>query len=153
VMVSGRGDNGQHLDVRYANAWKPPLNGKIDFQEVEAEIRRLLASYNVVEICYDPYQLEDMANRLKKERIAHLKEFKQGADRLVSDKALRDMIRDRRVHHDGGYPDLSTHVCNANYKTDADDAKLRIVKRSQSLKIDLCVCLSMATARANFWRL
>jgi phage terminase large subunit-like protein len=60
------------------------------------------------------------------------------------DKTLYDLIRDRRVSHDGN-ADLRQHIANANAKLEKDqDSKLRIVKKTQSRKIDLAVALSMA---------
>jgi len=71
LMLSGRGGTGEY-DIRYARAWKPPKGGKLDFggeDGPERELRRLLDRYNVIEIAYDPYQLEDMASRLTNELL------------------------------------------------------------------------------------
>lgn len=134
-----------HIYTRYVRSWKPPPQGEIDFSEVEQEIRRLLDLYNVVEIAYDPYQLHDMMSRLRKEG-APTREFSQGADRAVADKQLHDLIRDRRLHHEGE-AELTEHIRNANAKPEGEK-HLRIVKRNQNLKIDLAVTLSMASYRA-----
>lgn len=146
-MVSGRGD-GQY-DIRYHRVWKPPDGGKIDFSLPETELRRLLECYNVVEVCYDPYQLEDMAGRMKAELLAPFYDFKQGQERLVADKMLRDTIRDRRLHYAGDVSELTEHFLNANAK--AEGEKIRIVKKSADRKIDLAVATSMALARAVYW--
>lgn len=150
VLVAGRGD-GLNYDIRYARAWKPPKGGKIDFTEPESEIRRLIEEYNILEMAYDEFQLADLANRLKQEMLVHLRVFRQGAPRARADKQFYDMIRERRIHHDGEH-DLSEHVINANAQTDGDN-RLRIIKRSQELKIDLAVASSMALDRAVFWQL
>lgn len=147
-----------HYDIRYANAWTPPPGGKIDFQGTpenpgpETELRRLLAENNVVEVVYDPFQLEDMAGRLATELIARLYPFNQAQPRLIADKGLQDKIRNRRIHHKGEV-ELREHIDNANAKVDAEERKLRIIKRAQHLKVDLAVCASMAADRAEFWRL
>jgi len=149
LMINGNGTDNYY--VRYANAWKPPGNGQhIDFNKVEEEVLRLLDAYNVAEICYDPYQLENMSQRLRQTLKAHLHEFGQGSPRLIADKGLRDLIREHRIHHSGD-PDLRLHVIQADAKTEGEH--LRIVKRSQHMKIDLCVCLSMATSRAVYWQI
>jgi phage terminase large subunit-like protein len=150
VMVSGDG-NGL-LEVRYSRKWTPPLGGKLDFSEPEKEIRRLIDEYNVIEIAYDPYQLEDMAGRLNNELIAHMFAFNQGKDRLVADKSLRDIIQGRRIAHSGEV-DLKEHVQNANAEISSGEKGLRIVKKSDSKKIDLVVALSMAVSRAVYWSL
>lgn len=148
LMLSGNGTD--HYFIRYARAWKPPRTGHIDFNAIEDEVNRLLDEYNVAEVAYDPFQLESMSQRMRQSLKAHMYEFGQGQPRLIADKQLRDMIRERRIHH-GGDPDLRLHVIQADAKTEGD--KLRIVKRSPHLKIDLCVCLSMASARAAYWQL
>lgn len=131
--------------VRYAQKWTPPKGGKLDFKVAEDELRRLVGLYNVAEVCYDPYQLHDFCKRLQREGLCFFKEFNQGQDRLVADKQLFDMVRDRTIEH-SGEPDLAEHIQNANAKTEGDKA-LRIVKRGDNLKIDLAVALSMAAHR------
>jgi phage terminase large subunit-like protein len=133
--------------VRYVNIWYPPPGGKIDFSEPEGELRRLFREYNVVEFCYDPYQLEDMAGRFRNEAIVHTYAFAQGADRLKADKALYDNIRQRRIRHTGE-PDLREHILNANAEMGKDGKSLRLVKKSDARKIDAAVALSMARERA-----
>jgi phage terminase large subunit-like protein len=142
---------------RYVRKWVPPKGGKIEFslpdgsppesdETPAGELRRLVRSHNVVSVVYDPYQLHDLATRMKRKLVAYFREFPQGMDRLVADKALRDAIRDQGVLHDGN-PDLTEHITNANAEA-AGDNKLRMVKRSQDKKIDLAVCLSMANFEA-----
>jgi len=155
VAVSGDG-SGNRFIPRYIRAWSPPKGGKIDFQGTpenpgpERELRRMVEQYNVIEIAYDHFQLEDMAGRMKKELIVNMYDFGQQQPRLIADKSLFDKIRDQRMYHDGD-PVLREHIQNANRKTEGD--KLRIVKRSINLKIDLVVALSMATMRAEHWQL
>lgn len=138
-------------DVRLAMAFRPPKGGKLDYAPIDAEVRRLCEQYNVIELVADPYQLHDMTQRISNELIANIYLFSQGAERLVADKALQDKIRDRRIHHDGNL-DLAEHIVNANAKEEGDN-KLRLIKRADHLKIDLAVCLSMASDRLEFWDL
>jgi hypothetical protein len=151
VAVSGRDSDDRDVDIRYTRVWKPPRGGRIDYAEPEAELRRLCAEYNVIEVCYDMYQLADMAGRFRSEMIARMYSFNQTNMRLIADKRLYDMIRDRKVHH-RGEPELAEHIENANAKSDGHN-KMRIIKSSQVLKIDLAVCTSMAVHRACHWRL
>lgn len=132
------------VSVRYSQKWAPPKGGTLDFAKPEVELERLCAEYNVIEVAYDPYQLHDMATRLRNKGLTYFRAFPQGADRLVADKQLYDVIRDKRIRH-SGEPDLAEHIQNANAKTEGD--KLRLVKRAEHMKIDLAVALSMATAR------
>lgn len=137
---------GEQVYVRFVRIWKPPKGGAIDFADPERAIRDLKTQYNVVQVAYDPYQLHDLATRLRREGIAWFREFSQGQDRLIADKNLYDAIRDRRITHDGN-PDLSDHIKSANAKTEGD--KLRIVKRAEHLKVDAAVALSMVHAEAR----
>lgn len=157
--------------IRYTKRWEPPAGGKIDylgtpeFPGPEREIVRLCFKYNVTEVRYDPYQLHDMMTRLGKGVKVNKNgnmiregewsfktvkintvEFSQGAPRLEADKQFYDKIRDGRVVH-GGDDDLARHIQNANAKT--EDGRLRIVKRSQALKIDLAVAASTAAYEAG----
>lgn len=138
--------------VRFVQEWRP-VSGAISFQGTEDApgpemvLKRLCNNYNVVCVAYDPYQLHDMATRLRAEGVAWFKEFSQGPDRLEADKGLFDLIIERRIAHDGN-ADLRRHVDNANRKPDAETRKLRIVKRETSLKVDLAVCASMASYTA-----
>jgi len=133
----------------YAQKWVPSkATGKIDFVGTEEYpgpdlvLERLVKEYNIIEVCYDPYQLHDMAMRWKKKGLVWFHEFSQGTDRLKSDSQLRDLIRDRRYWH-RGEEDLREHIQNANAELGAQDQKIRLVKRSEQQKIDLAVCASM----------
>jgi hypothetical protein len=149
--IVGVSRSGDKVELRYARKWTPPPGGKITYSNVEepddvtypeGELRRLAREYNVIAFGYDPYQLHHLCTSLENDNVGYFRPFNQGADRLKADKQLYDVIRDRRFVHDGS-PDLTEHIQNANAKTEGD--KLRIVKRSDSLKIDLAVCASMAT--------
>lgn len=138
------------LAVRYARIWTPPPNGEIDFTAddgPEHEIRRLCATYNIKQIAYDKTELQDMAQRLRRDQVTWLRKFDQGNERAAADKQLYDLIRDRRIMH-GGEPDLAQHIQNAGAEVNKQENKLRLVKRSEKLKIDAAVALSMACAEA-----
>lgn len=133
---------------RYAKKWTPPKGGIIDFAEPEAELRRLVKEENVICCVYDAYQMADMANRLRRDGVTWMLEFNQGKDRNIADKMLWDTIVQRRLQHDGTLHDLREHITNANAEITSDH-KMRIVKRNESKRIDLCVCLSMAVKEAD----
>lgn len=137
------------VQVRECKIWYPPKNGQINLADVEAELLRLFKQYAVVEVAYDPYQMASMAQRLRGN--VFWKPFLQGAPRLVADKRLYDMIRDRQVEHLDEFPELTQHIINADRKPEED--KLRIIKRTQAGKIDAVVALSMATDRVMTYNL
>ena len=128
--------------------WVPPSGGKISYEGEggpEEYIRYLCDRYNVIEICYDEYQLHSTASRLRKELVTYFRVFPQGQDRLIADKMLKDAIRERTIRHHGEEK-LRDHVLNAIAKLEGE--KIRLMKKSDKLKIDLAVCLSMANNRA-----
>lgn len=143
--MAGVKREGGKTQAAYARKWEPPKNGKLDFAGPETELERLTKEYRVLEITYDPYQLHDFATRLRKKLHVPFQEFSQQQERLIADKQLKDMIKDGTIQHNGN-ADLTEHVKNANAKKEGE--KLRIVKRSHKMKIDLAVALSMANHRA-----
>lgn len=148
VAVSRAAD--ETLAIRYARRWIPPKDSKLDFDAPDgpaAALRWLGQHFNVAEFAYDEWQTHLLATRLFGEGVGYFRAFSQGQERLVSDKQLYDIITHRKIIH-SGEPELTEHILNANAKTDGD--KLRIIKRADHLKIDLCVCLSMASSRAVF---
>lgn len=134
----------------YSKKWEPKPGRKLDYQGTaenpgpEMEIERLCKEYNVVWITYDQFQLHDMMTRLRKKGLAIIKPFGQEKDRLLSDSQLRTLIGERRYWH-RGEPDDREHFQNADAKINPEDNKIRIVKRVDTLKIDLCVVASMGS--------
>lgn len=137
--------------VREVRAWEPKKGEQLNFQDIEEEIKDFCQSFNVLLIAYDPYQLHQMMTGLRtSSKMRNGSDFpgvrtvevKQGAERLIADKQLLDLILNKRVFH-GDDKLLRQHLDNADRKLD-QDRKLRIVKREDKLKIDLAVALSMA---------
>ena len=144
-----------HVLKIFSQKWEPKKGQKIDFQGTEENpgpelvIRRLIKEYNVVWMTYDEHQLWDMMNRLRKDGLTIIKRFDQGEKRLLSDSQLRTIVREKRYWH-RGEPDEREHFQNADAKVDPEDSKIRIVKRTDDGKIDLCVCASMGTFEVLF---
>ena len=137
---------GEKVQVHYVKKYQPKNGVKLDYGPIYTEVQRLIHSYNVIELCYDPYQLHDFCTRIRNEEVINVREFNQGMPRAIADKRLYDLIIAHRVQHNND-PDLNEHVANAHRKPE-DDNKLRIVKGNDThKKIDLTVCLSMAADR------
>lgn len=150
------GTDVERYTLRYSRKWEPQKGQKLlytnpddpeDVEYPEGELRRLARDYNVLVFSYDPYQMHQLATTLLADGVGYFLEFNQGSPRLVADKGFYDAIRDRIFRH-GGDPDLREHVQNSN-STAEEKNTLRIVKRSELLKIDLCVACSMAVATAK----
>ena len=142
--------------IRAYKKWDPKEEGgHVDYSEAEEFIREICKKYKVIQICYDPYQLEDMMQRLRKEGVAWCEPFPQSQDRLKADRQLYDLIIHRRLHHRedprGGRTALREHIQNANAKLQKDqDSTLRIVKKTGNRNIDLTVAMSMGAARSLY---
>lgn len=109
-----------------------------------------LPPYNIVQICYDPYQLESMMQKFNKEGLTWCDPFNQGGDRMKADSMFYDLIMNRRLAHTG-QSELREHIQNAGSKQSKDeDTKLRIVKKDSARKIDLAVAASMACYRCLY---
>lgn len=137
------------IAVRYVKEWIPrdgPLNfiGTPDNPGPELMLRLLKDNYNVQCVCYDPYQLFYLAQKMEMELGIWFAAFNQGAERYESDKSLYDLIINKRIWHSGEAA-LRTHIDNADRKADAELRKFRMVKREDSGKIDLAVALAMAS--------
>lgn len=147
VVVSRDPDNPtEKVAIRAARKWTPPEGGKIDFDDPGTVLRWLKEKFNVIQVVYDPFQLEYFVKKYREELGLWFEEFSQGGRRLMSDKQLYDLIVHKRIRHDGN-PDLRSHIQNCNAKIPKDDDnKLRLIKKSESRKIDLAVALSMASA-------
>ena len=156
------------IAVRYAKTWQARAGHKIDYRGTwdnpgpERELLRLCGydmdaggtpvpipgkGYNVLAVVYDPTELHDMAARLYRAGASWFKEFSQGTLRNESDRQLLELIQQQRVAHDGNQ-ELRDHIKNADRKTDESGHRMRIVKRVDSLKVDLAVSLSMAAHEA-----
>lgn len=155
------------VDIRAIRKWDPKESGGvINLDEPEQFLRKACEIFNIVQIAYDPYQMESTAQRLRKDGVAWLEPFSQAGDRLKADSQLYDLIVGRKIHysHDSGCPKgeqcncwvapLRQHIANSNAKVQKDeDSKIRIVKKASGNKIDLAVSLSMMAFRCLYLRL
>jgi phage terminase large subunit-like protein len=156
VGVTRDPDDNDSVAVRFCYIFTPQKSGgtiKIS-ETVEPKIRELCKQYNVLCVAYDKYQLEDMAQRLRKDGIVWMYSFNQQGDRAVADKGLYDRVINHRIYWDangdgldknGDLPSLFQHITQAGTKT--DNGKMRLEKLTDSAKIDAAVALSMATEK------
>jgi hypothetical protein len=160
--------------IRQCKLWDPrATGGRIDFDLVERWIRCIceggcanfhprrepdpacglcragetFPGHYVVQIVYDPYQMEAVAQRLTRQSVAWVDPCDQGTERLIADSEFHKYALSGRLSHDGDR-DLREHVLNARAKLQKDeDSKLRMVKKAPNRKIDLAVAASMAIKR------
>lgn len=177
VAVTRHPSRHNDIAVRAVKKWDPPRSGRIDFAGPEAFLRAVCRGgcalghpeplagceacrsgfrhrgYNVVQIAYDPYQLESLMGSLRKEGLSWVHSFPQTTQRLIADSQLHDLIVNRRIAHDGSEL-LREHVLNAVAEINPkDDSRLRIRKKAPAKKVDLLVALSMASSECLRLRL
>lgn len=145
----------KQVAVRASHKWVPPKGGSIQYRPDPDPARRdgrtpwevlewYAKNFNIVEVAYDPFQLHDFATDAQKAMRVWCRQFSQGIERLVADSDLYNLIVERRIRHNGDM-DIREHFTNANAKLQTnEDSKMRIVKKSETRRIDLAVCVSMA---------
>ncbi len=106
-----------------------------------------IPAYNVVQVCYDPYQLVNMMQRLRRDRVAWCRAFDQNKARLLADTDLKQRLTERSFWH-GSNPEhreeVRLHFEGAKAKIPAgEDRRIRMEKRTARSKIDLAVAVSM----------
>lgn len=172
VAVTRHPRDSTRVAVRAVKVFKPEqFGGTIDFLVIENFIRLLysggcrfrhprsrpdptcnfcssgnfeLPRHNVVQIVYDPFQMEAIAQTIRRECGVWCYPFDQGEDRLRADAALYTRVMRGDFVHNGD-PTLREHVLNARAKIARDeDTKMRIIKAAPSRKIDAIVATSMA---------
>lgn len=153
VAVTRHPDKKRHMDiaVRAVKIFDPKESGgRIDYDAPNAFVRKICEEYNVVKICFDPYQLESLSQEWRKDGIAWVEPFTQMGMRLAADRQLYDLIMNAQLCHTGN-EGLRQHILNANVKLEADsDSKMRIIKKSGNRKIDATIALSMAAHQCRY---
>lgn len=158
VIVSRHPTDLTRFAIRYCRIYVPEAPGVVlDDGPIEAEIRHLCRMFAIQEVTFDRALIGQLMRRLTtqveggpKPIGVPIEKFNQGGDRLVSDMGLYQSATQRRVAWDKQMPgamELREHIKNANKKKDAN-GRIRIVKRSQTLKIDGCVAAGMGLWRA-----
>ena len=159
VAVTRDPDNTDQPAVRACRIFAPPAGGgNIDLEKTVGDtIREWCKKWNVVCVAYDPYQMENLIQNLRRLGIAWFYKFGQQTARAVADKALHDMIVSRTITWDSdgeGMPDRGTeipslyrHVIEAG--KEELDRVMRLKKITDALKIDGAVALSMAASRCK----
>lgn len=149
-------EDDERVAIRDALAWEAEGKPR-DFDLIEDALKIYCLDHAVSEIVYDPRELHQMMGRMRKRSTTSddrdfpgimCTEFAQSVEREKADKNFRDMIISRKIIHPG-LPLLGKHMANADKKTNDNGKRMRIVKRRDSLKIDLCVCASMAVYKAH----
>jgi len=133
--------------VRMAKEWYPTMGDMVDLIGTpdapgpETYLRQLCNTHNVVCIAIDPSQMLGMIQRFRREGLAWVQEFNQGARRKRADKMLVDDLITGNLWWESHLTTLADRVKNAG-KVKNPDHSIRIVKM-RGKKVDSVVALSM----------
>jgi len=175
VAVSRHPNDHDRPAIRAIKIWDPRSSpgGRVDFLEVEewietictgrcdnghtgaspdaacplCRLRQWKGKYNVVQIVYDPYQMEATAQRIRRKGYAWVSPCDQSSERLIADSDFHKFIITGLLAHTG-HATLREHVMNVRAKLQKDeDSKLRMIKKAPNRKIDAAVAAAMAIKR------
>lgn len=149
AVISRYHKNIKQACLREAKNWNPKdqPGGKVNHMEVERYIKEFCQTHNVVQICYDPFQLEPMKSRCDEEGWAWMKPFSQTSERSEADTRLRNLILRREFHHNGDQV-TREHIKNARALVDkAFPDKVRIIRDREAQKVDGAVATAMGVQR------
>lgn len=126
--------------------WKPSKGAEVDLSAVEDYLIELDNKYTLASLAGDPSQFLYMKQRLNRGGIT-TEEFSQHPAQMTkAGNALFDTIRQSKLRVYPGATDLRECVLNARGKE--TERGVRLVKQTQSRKIDAAIALAMAVSLA-----
>lgn len=138
--------NGDGLDLGPYKIWKPPKRGEVDLSAVEDYLIELDRNYRLDSLAGDPSQFLYMKQRLN-QRHVRTEEFVQSVSQMTkAGNALFDTIRQGNLKVYPGATDLRGCVLSARGRE--TERGVRLVKQTQSKKIDAGIALAMAVSLA-----
>lgn len=154
VAVSRHPDDNNAVMIRKTYIFNPAQQlGReiVQSETLEPTLRALIAAHNIICVTYDEFQLAKLAQDLSRELGVWFRPFSQQNERLLADTALRQMIIQRKITHDGN-PLLAAHFAAAAAKVTGEGSKLRIVKKNRN-PVDGAVAVSMGARVALYLNL
>jgi phage terminase large subunit-like protein len=126
--------------------WKPSREHPVPYADVEATILELRERFMLRQVIFDPYNLTDMAQRLKGAGI-HVEKFDQNIPNLTrASQNLYELFRGRNLIL---YPDDDIRIA-ANRAVAVEGSRgWRIAKATASAKVDIIVAMGMAVLGAT----
>lgn len=128
-----------------ARVWQPKDEG-VDVSEIEAYLREVHATYQVMEFAFDPAYFQRSAEALVDDGLP-MTEFPQTGQRMVpACGQTYELIVQGKVAHDGS-PTFTDQVLSAAQRM--TDTGWRLSKGKSKRKIDACIAMVMAVDRAT----
>ena len=127
--------------------WQPSRQAPLDLDGTIGDfLRELHKNYHLAEIRYDPYQMHDLATRLRSEGLPMV-EYPQSVPNLTATgQNLYELIKAGNLLL---YPDNFMRTCASHAIAVQSSRGWRIAKEKTSYKIDVIVALSFAALLTN----
>lgn len=139
------GRNSQYPGWRITGQLTVTPGNVIDFQQIEDELLAEAKRFQVEEITYDPWQAEQLAQRLIAAGAPKLIEYRPTVQNFSAPmKEIEALVKSKRIHFND--PILTWMASNVVCHTDAKDNIFPRKERPEN-KIDGCVALIMALGR------
>ena len=120
----------------------------VDLDVVEAKIRELDQTYDVIEIAIDRFGAHGVRKRLEEDDLPIFEHGQSFGHMGPAVKATERLVLEGRLIH-GGHPVLRNHFANAHLRAD-DMGNQRFQKgRDRSRKVDGAISATMAIGRAD----
>ena len=130
------------MRLAFHRIFVPPRGGELDLEATIAEtLRALMKRYRVVQVLYDPWQMEALAQQLRRERAPMEKLPQTPANLTACAQNLLELINARNIVL---YPDKDMRLAASRVIASEMPRGWKIDKSKQSHKIDVIVALSMA---------
>ena len=126
--------------------YQPTPTEPLNFEAtVEATIRELKSKFRIAKVCFDPWQMQSTAQRLRWAGI-WIEEFTQSSPRLTeASQNLFELIKSRNIIL---YPDADIRMAISRAVAKETSRGWHIGKQRQTHKIDAVIALGMAALLA-----
>jgi phage terminase large subunit-like protein len=128
--------------IRSCKVWEPVRGQDIDFGQPFEWLADFAREHHIVKVVYDEWQMADWASRFQVATGIWCEAFSQAGDRARADTLLYELVKSRRLLHDGSAT-LRQHVQNAAFRVSGQEERGRLVKARPGRRIDALVATSM----------
>jgi phage terminase large subunit-like protein len=136
----------QRVRLAWHRVFQPTASAPLDFEmTIEQSLIELASRFNVVQVLFDPYQMQATAQRLAREGLK-IEEFPQTVGNLTeASQNLYELIKSRSL---AAYPDEAMRRSISQAVAIETARGWRIAKDKTSHKIDVVVALAQACLAA-----
>jgi hypothetical protein len=150
-------DRTQKVRLVFHRIFQPSLTEPLDFEAtIEATVLELARRFRLIEVRYDPYQMQSTAQRLQARHVPMVEFAQTQANLTEASTNLFELVKGRNFV---AYPDAAVRLAVQRSIAVETSRGWRIAKEKASHKIDVVVALAQAalgavhsvTAPATLW--